>query len=96
MAAQALKRDVAVSMRMRDDDLALIDRGAAQSGLSRTEFVRRAAMQEAQLALLNATVIRMSPSSFADFVAAIEIAPSSPPKLAERLARRAPWDAPDR
>ena len=41
MVDLARKRDVAVSMRFRDDDLGIIDRGAELSGLSRTEFMRR-------------------------------------------------------
>ena len=44
------KRDIAVSMNFRDEDLGIIDRGAELNGLSRTEFIRRAALQEAQLA----------------------------------------------
>jgi uncharacterized protein (DUF1778 family) len=43
MVDAALKRDVAISMRFRIDDLGIIDRGAELNGLSRTEFVRRAA-----------------------------------------------------
>lgn len=81
-------------MRFRNDDLAIIDRGADLLGLSRTEFMRRAALQEAQAAILNETVIRLSPDAFEDFVRAIE-APPSPvsPKVAERLRRKAPWNA---
>jgi uncharacterized protein (DUF1778 family) len=88
------RRDVPVSMRLREDDLALIDRGAASSGLSRTEFLRRAAMDEAQRAILEETVLRLSHDAFAQFVAVVE-APVSPipDKLKERIARPAPWTA---
>src|SRR3546814_14629465 len=71
MAIQAVRRETPVSMRFRDDDLAVIDRGAALLGLSRTEFVRRAALHDAQLAMLNETVARVSSDTYADFVAAI-------------------------
>lgn len=86
------KRDVAVSMRLRDEDLGLIDRGAELSGLSRTEFMRRAALNEAQLAILNETVIKFSPAAFKHFIAAID-APvvTAPAKMRERLSRKAPW-----
>lgn len=94
MAAPALKKETPVSMRFRDDDLAIIDRGAGLRGLSRTEFMRQAALHEAQAAILNETVIRVSPGAFDDFLRAISPAPSAaPPKAAERLRRRAPWDA---
>lgn len=88
-----MKRDVAVSMRFRDGDLDIIDRGAALNGLSRTEFVRRAALHEAQLSILNETVVRLSPDGFEQFLAAIDApAQSVPDKARERLSRRAPWD----
>lgn len=90
-------RDVAVSMRFRGDDLDLIDRGAAAQGVSRTEFVRRAALHEAQIAILNETVIRLGPDGFAEFVAAIDAPPGMPPdRMRERLSRLAPWAAADR
>ncbi len=93
MVELAQKRDIAVSMRFRDDDLGIIDRGAELNGLSRTEFMRRAALHEAQLAILNETVVRLSPEAFEQFMAAIDAPVSAvPAKLAERLARTAPWD----
>jgi uncharacterized protein (DUF1778 family) len=92
--AATQKRDAAVSMRFRDDDLGIIDRGAELSGLSRTEFVRRAALRDAQLAILNETIIRMAPAAFAEFSAAIDapIAKAST-SMRRRLSRKAPWDS---
>ena len=52
-------RDLAVSMRFRDADLCIINRGAKLSGLSRTEFVRRAALHDAQIAILGETAVRL-------------------------------------
>ena len=93
MAAISARKETPDSMRFRDDDLAIIDRGAALTGLSRTEFMRRAAVQEAQTAILNESVIRVSADAFEAFVAAIE-APSAaaPAKVAERLQRQTPWE----
>ncbi len=47
----------------------------------------------AQLAILNETLVRLAPEAFEHFMAAID-APVLviPAKLAERLARQAPWD----
>ena len=93
MATNTVRKETPVSMRFRDDDLAIIDRGAELLGLSRTEFMRRAALQEAQTAILNESVIRVSPDAFDDFLRAIGAPPSaSPPKVVERLKRKAPWD----
>lgn len=92
MVDLARKRDVAVSMRFRDDDLGIIDRGAELSGLSRTEFMRRAALHDAQIAILNETVVRLAPGAFEQFVAAIDAPVAAiPVKMLERLSRRAPW-----
>jgi len=89
MAARAARKETPVSMRFHDDDLAVIDRGAALLGLSRTEFVRRAALHDAQLAMLNQTVVRVSSETYADFLAAIDdpVGPL-PAKALERLGRR--------
>lgn len=92
MVQAEAKRDVAVSMRLERNDLGLIDRGARLSGLSRTEFMRRAALNEAQVAILNETVLRLSPEAWRQFCAAIEAPEANlPAKLAERLKRRPPW-----
>jgi uncharacterized protein (DUF1778 family) len=93
MVDPAQKRDVAVSMRFRGDDLGIIDRGAELSGLSRTEFMRRAALHEAQIAILNETVVRLAPEAFEQFVAAIDAPIAAiPAKMRDRLSRKAPWD----
>jgi uncharacterized protein (DUF1778 family) len=92
MVGLAQKRDMAVSMRFRDDDLGIIDRGAELSGLSRTEFVRRAALHDAQIAILNETVVRLAPEAYLQFVAAIDAPVAAiPAKMLERLSRKAPW-----
>jgi uncharacterized protein (DUF1778 family) len=94
MPTAASKRDVAVSMRFREEDLGIIDRGAKLNGLSRTEFFRQAALHRAQLAMLNETVVRFSPEGFDDFIEAIE--KPAPMELSERMrkvfSRKAPWE----
>lgn len=93
MATAAVRKETPVSMRFRDDDLAIIDRGAELLGLSRTEFMRRAALQEAQMAILNESVIRLSADGYNEFMRAISAPVSSPPpKVVERLKRKAPWE----
>lgn len=62
MATVTIRKEMPVSMRLRDDDLAIIDRGADLLGLSRTEFIRRAALQEAQMAVLNESVSGSRPT----------------------------------
>ncbi len=71
MATTTPRKETPVSMRFRDDDLMIIDRGAELLGLSRTEFMRRAALHEAQAAIVNETVIRLSPDAYDAFMQAI-------------------------
>jgi uncharacterized protein (DUF1778 family) len=93
MTATAPRKEKPVSMRFRDDDLTIIDRGAELLGLSRTEFMRRAALHQAQTAILNETVIRLSPDAYDAFMQAISAPAAAPPlKAAERLRRSAPWE----
>ncbi len=90
------KRDVSVSMRFRDEDLGIIDRGARHQGLSRTEFVRRAALYDAQMAILNETLIRLSPEEFDRFMIACEGPPADAPEaMRRRLSRPVPWSDPE-
>lgn len=92
MAAGTSRKETPISMRLRDEDVSIIDRGARLSGLSRTEFMRRAAVQEAQTAILNETAVRLSADDYARFLEAIAApAEPPPPKAAERLSRKAPW-----
>lgn len=92
MVDLAQKRDVAVSMRFRDADLDIIDRGAELNGLSRTQFMRRAALHDAQIAILSQTIVRFSPEAFEHFAAAIDAPIAAiPVRMFERLSRDAPW-----
>lgn len=92
MTNATAKRDTAISMRLRDDDLELIDHGASLSGLSRTEFMRKAAVQEAQMAILNETILRVSATAFEQFTESLrEPVAAASSKLQERLSRPAPW-----
>ncbi len=80
-------------MRFRDDDLTIIDRGAELHGPVGTESMHRAALHEAQTAILNGTVIRVAPDSYGALTQAISApAAAPPPKAAERLRRSAPWE----
>jgi uncharacterized protein (DUF1778 family)/antitoxin component of MazEF toxin-antitoxin module len=81
-----------VSMRLPDNDLAIIDRAADLQGRSRTDFVRDAAVRAAEEVLLEQRVVRMSPEDFEAFKDAISTPGKPVPEMVERLRRRAPWD----
>lgn len=94
MPQAASRKDHPLSMRLPDADLAMIDRAAQLRGRSRTEFMRDAAVRAAEEAIMERTLIRVSPEGFEAFVAALD-APGKPvPALVELMQRPAPWDKP--
>lgn len=81
-----------LSMRLPEADIAVIDRAAALRGHSRTDFVRDAAVREAEAVIMEQALIRMSKGGFEAFMAAIT-APARPaPKMVRLFSHKAPWD----
>lgn len=80
-----------ISMRLPEDDIAIIDRAARMRGRSRTDFVREAAVQAAEAVILEQSTIRMSAKDFAAFRASIE-APAHPvARMVNLLRETPPW-----
>lgn len=92
MARSTLRKDHPLSMRLPDADIAIIDRAASLRGRSRTEFMRDAAVRAAEEAILENTVIRMSPESFAAFVDLLDRPAKPVPEMVELLNRPSPWE----
>jgi uncharacterized protein (DUF1778 family) len=92
--ANALERkEHPISMRLRDADIAMIDRAAALRGRSRTAFIRDAAVHAAEDVLMEHRLIRMSPEGFADFMAVLSGPATSVPEMVELANRPAPWES---
>ena len=85
------RRERPVSLRMRDADLGLIDRAANLRGRSRTEFMRDAAVREAEEVLLRSTIVQQSADAFAHFISAIDAPPRPVPALVKLMGARPPW-----
>jgi len=80
-------------MRFSEADIVKIDRAAGLRGLSRTDFVREAAMRAAEDVLMETRLIGMSPEGFADFMAALS-GPATPvPEIVELVECPVPWEA---
>lgn len=92
MAKNAIKKEQPLSMRLPSDDIDLIDRAARLRGRSRTEFVRDAAVRAAEDALLERTIVRMSPEGFGTFTKAIAGQGRAVNALVNVLKRKAPWE----
>jgi uncharacterized protein (DUF1778 family) len=91
--SQTQRKEHPLSMRMPDDDIAIIDRAARLRGRSRTDFVRDAAVRAAEEVLMEAMPVRMSVEGFDAFMAAVS-GPATPVPEMEALFRRvAPWES---
>lgn len=87
----AARKEHPLSMRLPGADIALIDRAASLRGRSRTDFIREAAVRAAEEAIVETTLIRMSPAGFEAFVEAISAPPVPVPEIVELTKRPAPW-----
>ena len=87
------RKEHPLSMRLPEADIALIDRAATLRGRSRTDFVRDAAVRAAENVLMETVPIRMSPSGFKAFMAAVSGPATSVPEMVELFRRAAPWGA---
>ncbi|MDB5469301.1 MAG: hypothetical protein JWR84_861 [Caulobacter sp.] len=92
MTVSAKRRRCALSMRLPEADVAVIDRAAARRGCSRTEFVRNAAVRAAEEVVMENALIRMTPEGFADFMKTLSKPAEPIPELVEHLSRPAPWE----
>ena len=89
----AKRQDHPLSMRLPEADIAVIDRAAALRGRSRTDFVREAAVREAEAAIIESTLVRMTEEGFSEFWAAVT-GPGQPvPELVQLFSRAAPWES---
>jgi uncharacterized protein (DUF1778 family) len=88
---KARRRQKAISVRLAETDLAIIDRAAHLCGLSLPDFVRGAAMRAAEEAVIESRPIRMSAEGFAAFVATLDASAKPVPEMVDLLRRPAPW-----
>lgn len=91
-AAATPRRDT-LNLRIRPEERGLIDRAAALSGKTRTDFVLEAARRAAEDALMDRTVFLLGPEAHADFLARLD-APSPAPneRLRKTMQTPAPWE----
>jgi uncharacterized protein (DUF1778 family) len=86
-------RSIRFSMRLPESDIAIIDRAARLRGRSRTDFVCEAAVRAAEDVLMETVPIRMTPSGFRAFMAALSGPAKSVPEIVELFRRKSPWEA---
>lgn len=90
IASNALHPTCAVNLRVRDDVRALIDRAAKSHGKSRSEFMIDAARRAAEDALLDQTLVRVDPATYAHFLDVLDQPPSGA-GFERLMAAAKPW-----
>ena len=78
------KRDT-LNLRIKPEVRGLIDRAAGLLGKNRTDFVLDAARHAAEDALMDRTMIAVSPKAYAEFLALLDTPPRS-------MRTQPPWE----
>ena len=81
-----------LNLRIKPEERGLIDRAAKTLGKTRTDFVLDAARRAAEDALLDRTVLTVSPKAYADFLARLEASPQPSERLQQTMKTSAPWE----
>lgn len=80
-----------LNIRIKPEERTLIDRAAKMRGKNRTDFILDAARLAAEEALLDRMIITVSPKVYAEFVARLDMPPSSNKRLRKTMQTPAPW-----
>ncbi len=91
-AAQKQKADSNIPMRVKHAVRELIDRAAALSGWSRTEFILDAARERATDVLLDQRVFQLDEQEWDSLTAALARPPKPNAALRKLLRSNAPWE----
>ena len=81
-----------LNIRIKPEVRALIDRASALTGKNRTDFVLDSARQAAEDALIDRTVLVVSPKAYAEFLARLDAPPQPNKRLRRSLLTAAPWE----
>jgi uncharacterized protein (DUF1778 family) len=87
----ATKRD-SLNLRIKPAERGLIDRAAAATGKTRTDFVLDAARQAAEDVLLDRAVFVAEPAAYAEFLARLDAPPAPTERLRRSLKTPTPWE----
>lgn len=89
--AAATPRDT-LNLRIKAEDRNLIDRAAALTGRTKTDFVLDAARRAAEDALLDRTLFVVGPHALETFRALLDAPPQPNGRLRRTLLTPAPWE----
>ena len=90
-ATTEAKRET-LNIRIKPEERNLIDRAAKTRGKNRTDFILDAARLAAEDALLDQTIISVSPQAYKQFLARLDMPPKADERLRKTMQTSAPWD----
>jgi uncharacterized protein (DUF1778 family) len=80
-----------LNLRVPLAERSLIDRAAQSSGKTRTDFILSAARRAAEEALLDRSLLLISPASYARFLALLDAPPRPNDRLRRTMKATPPW-----
>lgn len=83
-----------LNLRIKPADRDLIDRAAAASGKTRTDFILEAARASAEDTLLKSTIVWADAAAYAEFLRLLDEPPAPNARLRKTMQTAAPWDRP--
>ena len=81
-----------LNIHIRSDQRDLIEQAASVLDKTVSDFVREAALREANNALLDQTIFQLDSAAWKKFNAALDASPSNNPKLKDLLSRKLVWE----
>ena len=91
LKTRAPPRDT-LNLRINPEERGLIDRAATITGKTRTDFVLEAARRAAEEALLDRTMLMVSPEAYAAFLVRLDEPPSPNDRLRRTMQTIPPWE----
>jgi uncharacterized protein (DUF1778 family) len=89
---RSIPKRQSLNLRIKPEERGLIDRAAKTLGKTRTDFVLDAARRAAEDALLDRTVLTVSPKAYAEFLARLDASPKPNERLQQTMKTSAPWE----
>ena len=90
--ATTATRSTVINLRADERRRELIDRAADVVGKNRSEFMLDAAIREATAVLLDQRYFQLDPTTFKQFVAALDAPQADRAKLRKLLSRKSRWE----
>ena len=92
LRTKSVVRRETLSIRIKPEERSFIDRAAKIRGKNRTEFILDAARVAAEEALLDQAIMMTTPEMYAQFLALLDMPPSSNERLRKTMRTPPPWE----